>query len=445
MASADARPVSPAEALAALTPTPGRAGVVLAVSGGADSLALLHLWADARALEPGLPRAVVVSVDHGLRPASREEVAFVGRIAATRGFEHRVVRWEGEKPSSNLQAAAREARRRLLRTAARELGCETIALAHHADDQAETMLLRLARGSGVSGLSAMARCRDEGDVTWFRPLLAIPKARLIATLRARGADWVEDPSNGDERFERARLRRAMPDLAALGLGRERLVATAAAMARAALVVDDAVDALARSAGHAHPAGWVRIDHGPYASAREEVRLRLLSRMVAAIGGGAYGPRLAACEAADRALVIGTRTVRTLAGVRIEARRGSLWFAPEAGRVEERVVRPGESVAWAGRIVALGPRATAAVGIGVLGEAGRRDRLAGRCLAPDRLGRPAPSAGLLAGALAIRDGAGAVWLPGLDDAPAPGERNGFAEIAIGPFRLGGSGETVTIMS
>ncbi len=443
MASADALPVSPAEALAALTPMPGRDGVVLAVSGGADSLALLHLWADARALEPNLPRAVVVSIDHGLRAEARDEAAFVGRIAVERGLAHRVLRWEGEKPVANLQAEARAARRRLLAEAARAEGLDTVVLAHHADDQAETFLLRLARGSGVAGLAGMARVRRDDGLAWFRPLLTFPKARLVATLAARGATWIEDPSNGDARFERARMRAAMPGLAALGLSRDRLVATAAAMARGAAVIDDAVDDLMRRAGTAHPAGWVRLEAGLHAAARAEVRLRLLSRLIATVGEAAYGPRLAACEELDAALGAGERVVRTLAGVRVERRRGFLWFVPEAGRTRERVVRPGERISWAGRIVAVDAAAPGPVTIGPLGEAGRRAFLAGRCLCADRLGRPAPSAGVLAGATAIRDARGATTVPGLG--PTAAGEGGLEGVAIGGFGLAGAGETVTISS
>lgn len=413
--------------------------MVLAVSGGADSLALLHLWADARALEPDLPRAVVVSVDHGLRAASADEVAFVGRVAAERGLEHRVAAWVGDKPGANLQAEARSARRRLLAAAARAEGLDTVVLAHHGDDQAETFLLRLARGSGVLGLAAMARERVDGGLLWLRPLLDLPKARLVATLVARGAGWIEDPSNGDDRFERARLRRAMPGLAELGLTRERLTATAAAMARGAEVIDAAVDALMAQAGSAHPAGWVRLDPTAYEAAGDEIRLRFLSRMFAALGDGAYGPRLAACEGIDAALHEGERVVRTLAGVRVERRRGLIWFAPEAGRRGACLLRPGESLVWAGRIVALERSAPAPVRIGPLGEAGRRALLAGRRVSPERLGRPAPSAAILAGALAIRDEEGGVAVPGL------GAAADHLEVAIGPFRFGRAGEKVTISS
>ncbi|NLH80008.1 MAG: tRNA lysidine(34) synthetase TilS, partial [Phyllobacteriaceae bacterium] len=157
VASAESTPVTPDEALTAFSPTLGRSGVALAVSGGADSLSLLHLWADARALAPNLPRAVVLTVDHRLRPEAAAEAAFVAEVAADRGLAHRTLAWVGAKPTANLQAEARAARRLLLVEAAADLGLDTLLLAHHADDQAETFLSRLARGSGVVGLAAMAK------------------------------------------------------------------------------------------------------------------------------------------------------------------------------------------------------------------------------------------------------------------------------------------------
>ena len=341
MASAEAAPVSPDEALTAFSPTLGRSGVALAVSGGADSLSLLHLWADARALAPNLPPAVVLTVDHGLRAEAAAEAAFVARVAAERGLAHRTLTWIGAKPAANLQAEARAARRRLLVEAVADLGFDTLLLAHHADDQAETFLSRLARGSGVLGLAAMAPARFDGAVSVLRPFLGWPKARLVASLTARGATWIEDPSNRDLRFERARWRAAMPMLADLGLDRDRLVATAAAMARAAAALEREVDALLARA-FVHPAGFLRVSVEDYTAAAEEIRLRAVARTIADLGGEAYGPRLAGLEAIDADLTVAgaTPVVRTLGGVRIERRRGWIWFAPEAGRTAARRLAPG---------------------------------------------------------------------------------------------------------
>ena len=439
MASADALPVSPAEALDAFRPTLGREGVGLAVSGGADSLSLLHLWADARDLDPRLPPAVVLTVDHRLRAASAEEAAFVGREAAARGLDHRILTWDGAKPTGNLQAAARTARRGLLTAAARDLGLDTLLLAHHADDQAETFLLRLARGSGVVGLSAMAAARWEAGLLVARPFLGLPKARLVATLRARGTTWVEDPSNGDERFDRARLRRAMPDLAELGLDRDRLVATAAAMARAAVAIETLVDDLAGRAVVAHSSGFARVEAASWRAAPEEVRLRLLARLVTWMSGCDYGPRLDALSRldADFAEDGGGHRVRTLAGVRIEARRGWLWFAPEAGRAPSVRLEPGGRVRLGGRVLSLPRTAPGAVELRPLGAEGRRALVAAGGGTAMSFGDPRPSAALIEGLTAVFIGDGR-----LEPAGLAGE--GAAGVEAQAFRFDGA-SPVTISS
>ncbi|MCE1237586.1 MAG: tRNA lysidine(34) synthetase TilS [Hyphomicrobiales bacterium] len=410
MASADDLPVSPAEALDAFRPTLGRRGVALAVSGGADSLSLLHLWADARDLDARLPRAVALSVDHRLRPEAAREAAFVGEVAAARGLEHRILAWEGDKPSGNLQAAARDARRRLMREAMRDLDLDTLLLAHHADDQAETFLLRLARGSGVLGLAAMAAWREADGVALFRPFLAWPKARLVATLRACGATWIEDPSNGDVRFERARWRRAMPVLAELGLDRERLTATAAAMARASRALERSVDAFVATAVTVHPAGFASLSASSHAAAEEEIRLRFLARAITALGGADYGPRLSALTSLDADLIGGATATRTLGAVLIERRRGRLWFAPEAGRSATLRLAPGETGRLGGRRFGLSSAAEHAVTIAPLGERGRRAWARSRPAEADDAARP--SAALLEGLPAVHLGERLVGCPGL---------------------------------
>jgi tRNA(Ile)-lysidine synthetase-like protein len=226
-------------------------GAIVAVSGGPDSLALLYLlrrWQTIddevfRAATDGLlnpmgddyalPRTqplVVATVDHRLRPESATEAAHVAEVARAWGYPHVTLVWDGPKPTAGIQAAARDARYRLLAGAAREHGFAAVVTAHTLDDQAETVLMRLARGSGPKGLGGMVK---EGallrGLDLRRPLLDIPRARLLATLRAADVPWIDDPSNADPRFLRPRLRRIMPPLAAEGLDARRLAAFAARM------------------------------------------------------------------------------------------------------------------------------------------------------------------------------------------------------------------------
>ena len=206
----------------------GRARVlVLAVSGGPDSTALLWLatrWRDSLARPPKL---VAVTVNHGLRKESAREALAVKKFARKLQVEHRTLRWTGRKPKSGIQEAARNARYRLLGEAARKAGAQQILTAHTLDDQAETVLFRMARGSGVAGLRGMAWLDvvpvPEGrGLFLIRPLLKVPKARLIATLKAAKLAYAVDPSNSDSRFARPRFRALMALLAREGLTAERL-------------------------------------------------------------------------------------------------------------------------------------------------------------------------------------------------------------------------------
>jgi tRNA(Ile)-lysidine synthase len=298
-------------------------GLILAVSGGPDSTALLVLAARWAKRLKRAPKLVAVTIDHGLRAEAAREAAAVKRLARRLGVAHRTLRWGGRKPKTGLQEAARDARYRLLAQAAASAGYAHILTAHTLDDQAETVLFRLARGSGPMGLAGMAHVSPlpvGADRMGFllRPLLHIPKARLVATLRAAGVAYSEDPSNLDPRFTRARLRALMPDLAREGLSARGLSRFAARMRRADATIEFAV-AAARDALAPEPwpeRGPVRFDTARFASLPAEVALRLLGRAVA--WTGSEGPvELAKLESLYVAMrQATTRLRRTLAGALI---------------------------------------------------------------------------------------------------------------------------------
>ncbi len=168
-------------------------GIVLGVSGGPDSVALMLLaaeWARARALPPPL---YVATVDHGLRKDSRGEAEMVARWAAGLGLPHAILVWDGVKPKSRIQERAREARYDLLFAYAARIGADHVMTAHHADDQAETILFRVLRGSGVCGLSGMASSSERNGLILARPLLAYAKADLVALMRIERASFFRRP------------------------------------------------------------------------------------------------------------------------------------------------------------------------------------------------------------------------------------------------------------
>jgi len=312
-------------------------GFVVAVSGGPDSTALLLLaarWAK-RLKQP--PRLLAVTIDHGLRAEAKAEAVAVKRLALQLDVPHRTLRWRGAKPASGLQEAARTARYGLLAQAAARAGLAHVLTAHTLDDQAETVLFRLARGSGLTGLAGMAPVSllpgiDRDDrIFLVRPLLGVPKSRLIATLRAARIVFSDDPSNSDPRFTRARLRGVMPALAREGLDAHGLSRLAARMRRAEAALEFAV-----AAAHAAlaPPPWsnrgpIAFDRARFADLPGEVALRLLGRAIAHAGD--EGPvELGKLEALYEALRQAPGPLRrTLAGalVTLDADRLTVERAP----------------------------------------------------------------------------------------------------------------------
>ena len=319
--SAAEKIISAAEAKSLFSDLQTFPALVLAVSGGPDSTALLWLAARWRDALKSPPKLIAITVDHGLRKESKAEAAAVARLARKLKVAHRILRWRGRKPASGLQQAARAARYRLLSNAAREVGASHILTAHTLDDQAETVLIRLTRGSGVTGLGAMARISSvPGNEAskLVRPLLDIPKSRLIDTLRAAKIAFADDPSNRDPRFTRARLRGLMPQLAQEGLDARRLALLARRLKRADAAIEAAVDRATRElvVERAQPAGIV-MEARRFADLPAEIALRLLGRAVTQVGdeGPVELAKLEALKAAlDAALKAGKgRFRRSLAG------------------------------------------------------------------------------------------------------------------------------------
>ena len=321
MPAPEASSVTPAEAAALFSDLIGAPALVLAVSGGPDSTALMVLAARWRATLKRGPALTAITVDHGLRPESRREAADVARLAKKLGIPHRTLRWTGKKPKSGLPQAARQARYGLLAGAARRLNARHVLTAHTRDDQAETVIIRLMRGSGLTGLAAMQKTSDmpeAGGIFLVRPLLDVPKARLIATLRAEDIPFADDPTNRDTAFTRARLRGLMPRLAEEGLDAARLALLARRLKRADLAIEAAVD---RAMSELMPGSGVGqepfvFDAAGICQLPDEIALRLLGRAIATVGieGPVELAKLETLKAAlDAARMTGNAFRRSLAG------------------------------------------------------------------------------------------------------------------------------------
>lgn len=376
-----------------LGPFEHRPAIAVAVSGGGDSSAAVVLakeWVNRRG---GSLLALVV--DHGLRAESADEAArVVGRMEAA-GIPARCLRWLGHKPRAASQAAAREARYELLTAACRAEGILHLLTGHHRDDQIETVALRGRAGSGRRGAAAMAAVRELRGLRLLRPLLPVAKSRLLATLRTRGHDWLDDPSNSDVRFARTALRRAgsVPDPAGYGIavaaGRERQL-------------DDRHRAcqLAQFAS-IHPLGFLTLDLAPELA----LDAGLLARLIQTVGGAAWPPRSAAlARLAEQCR--GAATVATLGGclLRRHGRRLVVTREPAAAR-QSLVQQPGSTVWWDRRF-AVSLRAEAPpLTLRRLGSDGSR-RLG---VAAGRVARRLPAAAVQA-LPSLWEGSELVWHP-----------------------------------
>jgi len=284
MASDDHSPISASDAKRLFADWKAAPAIVLAVSGGPDSIALMWLAARWRSRLARGPRMIAITVDHGLRAEASREARDVKRLARTLDLPHRTLRWSGTKPKTGLPAAARAARYRLLAQAARAAGATHILTAHTRDDQAETLLMRMLRGSGIAGLAAMARESEREGVRLARPLLDVSKSRLVATLKKARIGFADDPTNRDVSFTRPRLRTLMPALAAEGGDARNLARLAARLARANAAVEVLADGAERYlALRGRESPQPGFDAGAFAAMPEEVRLRLLKRAIDRFG------------------------------------------------------------------------------------------------------------------------------------------------------------------
>lgn len=314
--------------------------IVLAVSGGPDSIALMWLAARWRRSLARGPRLLAVTIDHGLRAEAAREAFAVKRLARTLDLPHRTLRWTGAKPKAGLPAAARSARYRLLAQAAKAGGATHILTAHTRDDQAETLLMRMLRGSGISGLAAMARQSEREGMVLARPFLQVSKAQLVATLKQAKIDFADDPTNRDPNFTRPRIRNLMPALAAEGGDARNLARLASRLARADAAVEVLVNGaeryLALRGGLTPFSGF---EANAFAAMPEEIRLRLLKRAIDRVGHegpaelGKLETLLATLEAAvaDQAAGRRLRLKQTLAGALISLIDGRIRIEPAPPR------------------------------------------------------------------------------------------------------------------
>ena len=291
----------------------------------------MHLFADWAKRENCAAPAVLI-VDHGLRAQSQEEAALVAQWAKAAGLTAHILRWQGRKPQANIEDEAREARYRLLGAWCAGHQVPNLFVAHTREDQAETFLLRLGRGSGVDGLSGMRALAPLpipafASVRLLRPLLDIGRAELRLYLKARGAGWLEDPMNEDSRFARVRIRKILPALEAAGIPAQRIAEAARHLARAREALEAATEEFLGRYGRLE-SDFALLDAAALALTNREIGLRALCAVLMRLAGAAYRPRFERLEALFDAILSGQFTARTLVGCRIgKAPKARAAFGP----------------------------------------------------------------------------------------------------------------------
>ncbi len=311
-------------------PVAGAKKLALAVSGGPDSLALMLLAAEWGRVS-GTP-LIVYSLDHGLRPEAADEVAMVLREAGRLGLAARGLRWQGDKPETGVQAAARKARYRLMAQAMAADGVELLLTAHHLGDQAETVLMRLAHGSGIEGLRGMDAFATVEGCRLFRPLLGVDPADLMEIVKAAGLTPAQDPSNRDRHYERVRWRQLTPALEELGLDLRRLGTFAARMGEADSLIAAQAETAFAALVHVGPDGDAELPHAGFAALPRIVAVRLLGRVLRLVGGERKPHALGSLEGLrDRLAERQVLRATTLHGCLIQSDGMTVSVKPEAAR------------------------------------------------------------------------------------------------------------------
>lgn len=338
--------------------------VAVAVSGGPDSMALALLADDWARRRGG--HAVALTVDHGLRPESEAETQTVAGWLAARGIPHDALAWTGTKPKTGIQEAAREARYRLLAGWCREHGCLHLLTAHQREDQAETYLIRRRAKSGTDGLAGMAAVRELGGCRVVRPLLAVPRVRLLAFLAAERQPFLRDPSNENPVYERSRLR-LDPDPdgigSALGASRD--------FGRLRIERERRLAHLLAHYVSLHPAGFGCVDRAILDTEDPEPVERVLAGIAATIGGARYPLRRERVARLRSVLSGAPQRARTLGGCRFVPWRGRLLVLRELAAAEPPItLKPGECRIWDRRFRVCRPRtAEHPSTVGYLGQSG----------------------------------------------------------------------------
>ena len=359
--------ITPADFDAALKKTGigERSRIAVAVSGGGDSMALALLvrdWVKAHGGE-----VIAYTVNHGLRAESAAEASKVSALLKEKGIAHEILTWEGEKPSTHIQELAREARYKLLTDTCRKRGFAFLAVAHNLEDQTETFWMRLAHGSGLDGLAGMAAARDADGVKIIRPVLGFTRTELRATCEQHAIEWIEDPSNKNDKYLRVKLREFEAVLAGEGFTPARLAQTMQKLEESREAIQVMTTEAFRTCVQMHPEGYVTLNTQQWQKSPREIQRRVLMQALSAVSPQDYPLGSEAVETTRLELQTAGFAGKTLGGCEIFPAQGGYFVFVREAAIVEGPVPAAEGKVWDNRFVISGIDAGATLTIGALGS------------------------------------------------------------------------------
>ncbi len=326
--------------ISALIPT-STSRLAIGVSGGGDSLALCFLlkkWCFEHKKE-----LFAVTIDHQLRPESRSEALFVQDLLKTQNIKHVILSWDGEKPQTGIEEKAREARYNLLLSFCRKEKIPYLCLAHHEQDQAETFLSRLARGSGVDGLGGIHPKSIRDGIYLVRPLLHISKKELIQYLHNQNISWIEDPMNQDIKYERVRWRHLLPILEKEGLFSQKISLSADRQRRAQEALDLWRDSFFKEHVIVDNRGFIYFSTKAFQKLPDEIKIRVLKKGIEWIGGKNTTP--VSLESLEMIIYEGKKR-RTIGGCHIIQTSKNIFIGKEISKMEkEKLILANTQSTW----------------------------------------------------------------------------------------------------
>ncbi|MEC8404159.1 MAG: tRNA lysidine(34) synthetase TilS [Pseudomonadota bacterium] len=319
--------------------------IALAVSGGRDSMALMCLvyrWKAHLALNIEIE---VITVNHNLRKAAEDECRFVQKIAKDYGFRHKVLIWEHEYIETSIQEKARNARYQLMLDYAREENIDTILTAHTSDDNIETFIMRLAKGSGLDGLKSINEIRHADGIQIERPLLSLSRSLTTEILRSTGNEWVDDPTNEDERFERVKIRNNISSLSSFNISSGNLTKTIQRLTRAHESISFFTNLVSQELVELSELGHADVNFDKLRNYPKEIILRVLAKALTDINGGTVS--LSSLEAVFTELTK-TERCKTLNGCQIIPQKNKYVIVRENRGISPAEIKINERISWDGR-------------------------------------------------------------------------------------------------